>query len=119
LPHFHFFQHFFYLWPIPNGSKPADVGRAELVLPPESESEYLSYQPSGKGVDWKNYWFYDGNFESPLTGRTPRAPKAQANWMSAGPGGSQVVKLWCALESLKKIGVTGDYVVYSFLGHRV
>ena len=51
LPHFHFFQHFFYLRSIPNASKPADVGGAELVLRLESESEYLSYQPSGKGVD--------------------------------------------------------------------
>ena len=119
MPHFHFFQHFLFLRPIPNASKPADNGGAELVLRPKSEGEYLSYQPSGKGVDWKNYWFYVGNFESPLTGRTPRAPKAQANWMSAGPGGSQVVKLWGALERLKMIGVTGDSVVYSFLGRRV
>ena len=51
LPHFHFFQYFFYLRPIPNASKPANVGGDELVLRPKSESEYLSYQPSGKGAD--------------------------------------------------------------------
>ena len=119
LPHCHLFQHFFYLSPIPSTSMPAVIGGAELVLRPENESEYLFYQPSSKGVEWKSYWFYVGNFESPLTGRTPRAPKAHANWMSAGPGGSQVVKLWGALERLKMIGVTGDSVVYSFLGRRV
>lgn len=119
LPHFHFFQHFFYLRPIPNASKPADVGGAELVLRPENKSKYLSYQPSGKGVDWKSYWFYVGNFESPLPERTPGAPKAQANWMSTSPGGSQVSKLRGALEKLKKKGVNRDSVVYSFLSHRV
>jgi len=51
---------------MPNASKPAVVGDAELVLCPESENEYLSYQPSGKGVDRKSYWSYVGNFESPL-----------------------------------------------------
>ena len=60
LPHFHFFQYFFYLRPIPNASKPANVGGDELVLRPKSESEYLSYQPSGKGADWKNHLFYVG-----------------------------------------------------------
>ena len=87
LPHFHFFQHFFYLRPIPNASKPTDVGGAELVLHPENENEYLSYQPSSKGVDWKSFWFYVGNFESPLPERALGAPKAQVNWMNAGPVG--------------------------------
>ena len=119
LPHFHFFQYFFYLRPIPNASKPANVGGDELVLRPKSESEYLSYQPSGKGVDQKSYWFYVGNFESPLPERTPRAPKAQVNCMSAGPGGSQVSKLRGALEKLKKKGVTRDSVVCSFQSRRV
>ena len=39
--------------------------------------------------------------------------------MSASPGGSQVQKLCAALAKLKKKGVTGGTVVYSFLGHRV
>ena len=104
LPHFHFFQPFFYLCPIPSASKPAEVGGAELVLRPESESEYLSYQPSGKGVEWKSHWFYVGNFESPLPERAPGAPKAQATWMSASPSGIQLEKLCGALAKLKKRG---------------
>ena len=72
LPHFRFFQHFFYLCPIRNASKPIEVGGAELVLCPKNESEYLFYQPSGKGIEWKSYWFYVGNFESPLPERSPR-----------------------------------------------
>jgi len=50
LPHFHIFQYFFFLVPIPDASKPAVVGGCELVLRPENRDEYLSYQPSGKEV---------------------------------------------------------------------
>jgi len=89
------------------------------VLHPENESEYLSYHPSGKGVEWKSYWFYVGNFESPLPECTPGAPKAQVTCMSSSPGGSQVEKLCAALAKLKKKGVTGGTVVYSFLDRRV
>ena len=39
--------------------------------------------------------------------------------MSAGPGGGQVTTLLGALARLKKNGVTGDTVVYSFLSRRV
>ena len=77
LPHFHLFQYFFILVPIPNASKPAVVGGCELVLHPENRDEYLSYQPSGKGVEWKSFWFHVGNFESPLPERTPGAPKSK------------------------------------------
>ena len=89
------------------------------MLRPENESEYLFYQPSGNGVEWKSYWFYVVNFESPLPERTPRAPKAQATWMSASPSSSQVEKLRAALAKLKKKGVTGGTVVYSFLDRQV
>ena len=51
LPHFHLFQHFFFLHPIPNASKPAVIGGCELVLHPENRDEYLCYQPSSKGVE--------------------------------------------------------------------
>ena len=76
LPHFHLHQHFFVLHPIPYASKPAVVGGCELVLRPEKRDEYLSYHPSSKGVEWKSFCFYVGNFESPLPERTPGAPKA-------------------------------------------
>ena len=36
LPHFHLFQHFFILVPIPDASKPAVVGACDLVLRPEA-----------------------------------------------------------------------------------
>ena len=36
LPHFHLFQHFFFLVPIPDASKPTVVGGYELVLCPEN-----------------------------------------------------------------------------------
>jgi hypothetical protein len=119
LPHFHLFQHFFFLEPIPDASRPAVVSGCELVLHPESQGEYLSYQPSGKGVEWKSFLFYVGNFESPLPERTPGAPKAQANWMCARPGGSQVTALLEVLARLKKNEATRDHVVYPFLSRRV
>ena len=97
LPHFHLFQHFFILVPIPNASKPAVVGGCELVLCPENRDEYISYQPSGKGAEWKSFWFHVGSFEPPLPECTPGAPKAQANWMSTGPGGKQVDTILSAL----------------------
>jgi len=39
--------------------------------------------------------------------------------MSAGPGGGQVTCLLEALAKLKKNGVTGDHVVFSFLSRRL
>ena len=48
LPHFHLFQHFFFLVPIPNATNPAIVGGCELVLCPETRNEYLAYDPAGK-----------------------------------------------------------------------
>ena len=77
LPHFHLFQHFFILVPIPDASKPAVVGACDLVLRPENRDEYLSYRPSGKEVEWKSFWFHVGNFESPLPERTPGAPRSK------------------------------------------
>ena len=45
LPHFHLFQHFFFLVPVPNATNPAIaiVEGCELVLHPETRSEYLAY----------------------------------------------------------------------------
>ena len=53
LSHFHLFQHFLTLVPIPKSTKPAVVGGCELVLHPETRDEYLSYDPAGKGTEWK------------------------------------------------------------------
>ena len=78
LPHFHLFQHFFILVPIPNATKPAVVGGCELVLRPVTQDEYLSYKPASKGVEWKSFWFHVGNFESPLPERPPGAPEVRA-----------------------------------------
>ena len=50
LAHFHLFQHFFILVPIPNATNHAVIGGCELVLRPENRDEYLSYKPVGKGV---------------------------------------------------------------------
>ena len=55
LPHFHLFQHFFTLVPVPNSAKPAVVGGCELVLRPETRDKYLAYDPAGKGVEWKKF----------------------------------------------------------------
>src|SRR6185503_18954791 len=112
-------QYFFILVLIPNASKPAVVGGCELVLRPKNRDEYLSYQPSGKGVEWKSFWFHVENFESPLPERIPGTPKVQANWMSTGPGGGQVTCLLDALAKLKKKGITRDHVVFSFASHQL
>jgi len=50
-PHFHLFQYFFTLVPISNAAKPAVVGGCELVLRPETQDEYLAYDPAGKGTE--------------------------------------------------------------------
>ena len=118
-PHFHLFQHFFYFRPYPSASKPAEVGGTELVLRPDNQDEYIFYQPSGKGVESKSFWFYVGNHEPRLAKRTPGAPKTKGCWMSPSPGGDQVQKLREAIARLKKIGVTGASVVYSYTGRRV
>ena len=53
LPHFCLFQHFFFLVPVPNATNPVIVGGCEIVLRPETRSEYLAYDPAGKGAEWK------------------------------------------------------------------
>ena len=55
LPHFHLFQHFFFLVPIPNAANSAVVGGCELVFRPENRGEYLAYDPSGQGAEWKKF----------------------------------------------------------------
>ena len=77
LPHFHLFQHFFFLVPIPNATNPTVIEGCELVLCPETRGEYLVYDLAGQGAEWKKFWFHVGNFESPLPGRTTGAPKSR------------------------------------------
>ena len=60
LPHFHLFQHFFTLVPVPNATKPAVVCGCELVLRPETPDDYLAYDPTGKGTEWKVSRFKSG-----------------------------------------------------------
>src|SRR6185312_9768815 len=55
LPHFHLFQHFFILVPVPNASKPTVVGGYEIILHPETRDNYLAYDPAGKGLEWKKF----------------------------------------------------------------
>ena len=55
LTHFYLFQHFFVLEPVPHATKPHVVGGCELVLRPETRDEFLAYDPSGKGIEWKKF----------------------------------------------------------------
>ena len=91
-PHFHLFQHFFYLRRHPSASKPIEVGGAKLALCPESQGEYLFYQPSRKGVEWKNFWFYVENHQPSLPEWAHGAPKDKGCWTSPSPRGDQVQK---------------------------
>ena len=77
LPHFHLFQHFFFLIPVPNSTNHAVVGGCELVLHPETRDEYLAYDLAGKGAECKKFWFHVGNFESSLPERVASAPKSK------------------------------------------
>ena len=90
-----------------------------MVLRPETRDEYLSYDPAGKGTEWKSFWFHVGNFESPLPERIASAPQVQASWLSARPGGSQVKCILGAIAKLKNKGITGDHVVFSFVSRRI
>ena len=94
------------------------VGECELVLYPEKRGEYLAYDPSGHGAEWKKFWFHVGNFESPLPERTVGAPQVQESWSSRGPGGKQVEAILRAIAIIKKKRVTGDHVVFSFISRR-
>ena len=118
LPYFHLFQHFFFLVSVPNATNPAVIGGCELVLCPETRSEYLAYDPVNKGAEWKKFWFHVSNFESLLPERNAGAPQVQESWSSKGPGGKQVEAILRAIAIGKKKGVTGDHVVFSFIGRR-
>ena len=78
----------------------------------------MAYDPSDQGAEWKKFWFHVGNFESPLPERTVGAPQVQESWSSRGPGGKQVEAILLAIAIVKKKGVTGDHVVFSFIGRR-
>jgi len=117
LPHFHLFQHFFTLAPIPNATKPAVIGGYELVFRPETRDEYLAYDLAGKEAEWKSFWFHVGNFKSPLPERVAGAPQVQQNWSSTEPGGKQVECILHVIANFKNKGVTGDHVVFSFVSH--
>ena len=54
-PHFHLFQHFFFLVPVSNATNPTVVEGCELVLRPETRGEYLAYDLAGKGAQWKKF----------------------------------------------------------------
>ena len=118
LPHFHLFQHFFILVPIPNATKPSVVGGCELVLRPEIRDEYLAYDPAGKGTEWKTSSFMSGtsNLHFQKEFLTPPSPR---ELVSTGPGGKQVECILRAIANWKNKGVTGDHVVFSFVSRRV
>ena len=78
----------------------------------------MAYDPSGQGAEWKKFWFHVGNFESPLPERTAGAPQVQESWSSRGPGDKQVEAILRAIAIIKKKGVTGDHVVFSFISCR-
>jgi hypothetical protein len=46
-----------------------------LVLCPKNRGEYLAYDSSDHGAEWKKFWFHVGNFESLLPERTAGAPQ--------------------------------------------
>ena len=104
---------------VPNTTNPHVVGGCELIFRPETRDEYLAYDPAGKGIEWKKFWFHVGNFESPLPERVPGAPQVQENWSSRGPGGQQVECILKAIVNWKNKGVTGDHVVFSFVCRRI
>ena len=89
-----------------------------MVLRPKTRSEYLAYDPVNKGAEWKKFWFHVGNFESPLPEWIASAPQVQESWSSKGPGGKQVEAILRAIAIVKKKGVTGDHVVFSFIDRR-
>ena len=89
-----------------------------MVLRPENRGEYLVYDPAGQGAEWKKFYSHVGNFESPLPERTAGAPQVQESWSSRGPDGKQVETIFRAIAIIKKKGVTGDHVVFSFIGRR-
>ena len=53
--HFDLFRYLFFLCPQPSANRIAEVGGAEVILLRGKEDEYLFYQPSGKGVEWKSF----------------------------------------------------------------
>ena len=76
----------------------------------------MVYDSAGQGAEWKKFWFHVGNFESPLSERTAGAPQVQESWSSRGPGGGkQVETILRAIAIIKKKGVIGDHVVFSFI----
>jgi len=112
LPHFHLFQHFFFLVPIPNATNPAVVGGCELVLCPENRGEYLAYDPRIKELNGRNSGSMLGTLNPHFQKGLLVPPQVQESWSSRGPGGKQVEAILRAIAIIKKKGVTGDHVVF-------
>ena len=118
LPHFHLFQYFFFLVPIPNAAKSAVVGGCELVLRPENRgSSWLMIQRV-KELNGRNSGSMLGTLNPHFQKGLLVPPQVQESWSSRGPGGKQVEAILRAVAIIKKKGVTGDHAVFSFISHR-
>ena len=77
LPHFHLFQHFFILVPIPNATKPAVIGGCELLLRPENRDEYLLMIERVKVSGGRNSGFMSGTLSLHFQKRFLVPPKSK------------------------------------------
>ena len=78
LPHFHLFQHFFTLVPVPNAAKPTIVGGCVGVYcqacSERKDRVYILYSLSNKVIEWKPKWFYVENQWESIPVITPGPP---------------------------------------------
>ena len=111
LPHFHLFQYFFILVPVPNATKPAVVGGCELIFRPEIQRV--------KDSSGRNSGSMSGTLNLHFQKEILVPSQVQENWSSNGPGGKQVECILRAIANWKNKGITGDHVVFSFVSRRI
>ena len=94
----------------------AEVGGAGIPLRQGMEKKYIPYKLPGKVIDCNSNWFYIGNHEPSLPKRVPRPPKLHWECTYLGHKKDQVAELLGRIELLRRSGITGASVVFSWIG---
>jgi hypothetical protein len=120
-PHWDLFRFLFRVKPQPTTKKLAVVGGAGIQLRQQAGEKYLAYRFPSNLPGWKNLWFYIENHAPPLPTKSSKPPVVRGEW-NLEPSGMemiQVKELLEAIDALKKEGVTGASVMFSFYKRRV
>lgn len=100
----------------PTYENPEVVGGGGIQLKQKLGDKYIEYEFPNNLLGWKDMWFYIGNHGPALPEKTRYAPTPCAEWNQtlSASAMEQVNELLEIIKELKRMGVTGASVIYSF-----